>query len=79
MYKNIYRNMTTGDFNRHSKYAPERIELHNFNGSDDQSIGFEYEDCRQANCAAVMLRKYTKRINMPVVISQRRSFVIAHR
>lgn len=77
MYKNIYRNMTTGDFNRHSKYFPERLELHSFNGSADKTVGFEYENVRQAYNACNMLKLYAKRVSMPVNICQRRSFVIA--
>lgn len=79
MYKNIYHNMTIGDLNRHSKYAPERIELHNFNGSDSQSVGFEYEDARQAMNACAMIKLYAKRVSMPVVARQRHNFVIIAR
>ena len=77
MYKNIYRNMTMGDFNRHSKYFPERVELHALSGSDDTSVGFEYDDSRLAMNACVTMRKYVRRVNMPVTISQRRNFMIA--
>lgn len=79
MYKNIYRNMTMEDLNRKSKYFPERIELHALSGSGDTSVGFEYDDIRLARNACVTMRNYVRRVNVPLVISQRRNFMIAHK
>ncbi len=79
MFKNRYFNMTAGDFSRHSKYAPERIELHNFNVSDNRSLGLEYATVKEAYNARNMLKLYATRIHMPMEFRQRKNFVIATR